>query len=360
MKTRRPKKRGAEKNDLALTSIGEVFMNTAKNNFLDRKIIILIAAFAAVYIFWGSTYLAIKYAIETLPPFLMAGTRFVIAGGILLVIARFSKDYETPKAAHWKTSFIVGTLLLLFGNGGVVFAEKYISSSLAALLVATEPFWVVLLSWLWLGKARPNLKVVSGLILGFIGVYLLIGGQPAHETDAGSSMQFLSAIAIILAAMCWATGSIYGLRAPVPKSAIQTSGMQMFAGGIVLFAVSLLSGEMFKFDIAQVSSNSVFGLIYLIIFGSLIGFTAYSWLLKNAHPSIVATYAYINPVVAVFLGWMIANETFTTQMLIGAGIIVGSVALITSNEKPKESEIEIDEKTPKGGINNCKTASASA
>lgn len=337
-------------------------MNTAKTNFLDRKIIILIAAFAAVYIFWGSTYLAIKYAIETLPPFLMAGTRFVIAGGILLVIARFSKDYETPKAAHWKTSFIVGTLLLLFGNGGVVFAEKYISSSLAALLVATEPFWVVLLSWLWLKNSRPNLKVVGGLILGFVGVYLLIGGQPSHGGTDDSSMQFFSVIAIIVATMAWATGSIYGLRAPVPKSAILTSGMQMLSGGIVLFAVSLLSGEIFRFDIAQVSSNSIFGLIYLIIFGSLLGFTAYSWLLKNAQPSIVSTYAYINPVVAVFLGWMIANETFTTQMLIGAGIIVGSVALITSKESetPKEPEIELDEKTSNGGINNCRTASASA
>lgn len=337
-------------------------MNTTKTNFLDRKVILLIAAFAAVYIFWGSTYLAIKYAIETLPPFLMAGTRFVIAGGILLLIARFSKDYETPKAAHWKTSFIVGTLLLLFGNGGVVFAEKYISSSLAALLVATEPFWVVLLSWLWLGKSRPNIKVVGGLVLGFVGVYLLIGGQPAHETESGSSMQFLSAVAIIIAAMAWATGSIYGLRAPVPKSAIQTSGMQMFAGGIVLFVVSLVSGEMFRFDVSQVSGNSIFGLIYLIIFGSLIGFTAYSWLLKNAQPTMISTYAYINPVVAVFLGWMIANETFTTQMLIGAGIIVGSVALITSKESetPKEPEIEFDEETSKGEVNNCRTASASA
>lgn len=336
-------------------------MNTTKTNFLDRKIIILVAAFAAVYVFWGSTYLAIKYAIETLPPFLMAGTRFVVAGGILLLIARFSKDYEPPKAAHWKTSFIVGTLLLLFGNGGVVFAEKYISSSLAALLVATEPFWVVLLSWLWLGKSRPNLKTVAGLFLGFVGVWFLIGGQPAHASDSGGSMQLFSAIAIIIAAMCWATGSIYGLRAPVPKSAVQTSGMQMFSGGIVLFVVSFISGEMFTFDVSQVSSNSVYGLIYLIIFGSLIGFTAYSWLLRNAQPAMVATYAYINPVIAVFLGWLIANETFTTQMLIGAGIIVGSVALITSkeDEPPIEKKIEIDEKTTKNGLNNRRAASAS-
>ena len=328
-------------------------MELTKANFLNRKTIILIAAFASVYIFWGSTYLAIKYAIETLPPFLMAGMRFTIAGAILFTIAGFSKDYEKPKLVHWKTSFIVGTLLLLFGNGGVVFAEKYISSSLAALLVATEPFWIVLLSWLWLGKARPNLKVVGGLFMGFFGVYLLISGQQANGAETESSMQFFSAIAIILAAMCWATGSIYGLRSPVPKSSILTAGMQMFAGGLVLLFVSLISGEMFKFHISEVSKNSIFGLIYLIIFGSLIAFTAYSWLLKNAQPAMVSTYAYVNPVIAVFLGWLIAGESFTVQLLIGAGIIVGSVALITSHDK-----IESEQTETAIHSSECQTASA--
>ncbi len=336
-------------------------METTRANFLNRKTIILIAAFASVYIFWGSTYLAIKYAIETLPPFLMAGTRFTIAGAILFAIARVSRDYETPKAAHWKTSFIVGTLLLLCGNGGVVFAEKYISSSLAALLVATEPFWIVLLSWLWLGKSRPNLKVVGGLVLGFIGVYLLIGGQPAHGANADSSMRFFAAIVIILSAMCWATGSIYGLRSPVPRSAILTAGMQMLAGGLVLLIVSLISGEMFRFDISLVSNNSWLGLIYLIVFGSLISYTAYSWLLKNAQPAMVSTYAYVNPVIAVLLGWLIAGESFTAQMLIGAGIIVGSVALITSNkkDKSKEMESEPDESTSQSNLDNHRTVPAS-
>lgn len=329
-------------------------------NTKNRNLILLIAAFAAVYILWGSTYLAIKYAIETLPPFLMAGSRFVFAGVVLMIWARLSKDYERPKAAHWKTSFVVGTLLLLGGNGGVVFAQHYISSSLAALLVATEPFWIVLLSWLWLGKSRPNLKTVLGIAVGFFGVWLLINGQTTNSAANIGSMQFFGAIAVMLAALSWATGSIYGLRSPVPKSSILTAGMQMFSGGMVLLVVSLIMGEWSTFSISQVSANSWFGLIYLMIFGSLIGYTAYSWLLKNAQPAMVATYAYVNPIVAIFLGWLIAGESFTGQMLIGAGVIVGSVMLITShdkNDKDSEETIEIHESNLPTGT--PKTVSAS-
>lgn len=318
----------------------------------NRSFVLLIAAFAAVYIFWGSTYLAIKYAIETLPPFLMAGSRFIVAGGILMIWARFAKDYEPPKAAHWKTSFVVGTLLLLGGNGGVVFAEHYISSSLAALLVATEPFWIVLLSWLWLKGSRPNLKTMLGIAIGFFGVWLLINGQTT-AAEGSSSMQLFGTIAVMLAALSWATGSIYGLRSPVPKSSILTAGMQMFSGGLVLLFVSLILGEWRSFNIAAVSANSWFGLAYLMVFGSLIGFTAYSWLLKNAQPAMVATYAYVNPIVAVFLGWLIANESFTAQMLIGAGVIVGSVVLITSHDKDDKDAEEFDEHA-----SECRTASA--
>lgn len=327
----------------------------------NHNLILLIAAFAAVYIFWGSTYLAIKYAIETLPPFLMAGSRFVFAGSILLVWARFTADYEKPKAAHWKTSFIVGTLLLLGGNGGVVFAEHHLSSSLAALLVATEPFWIVLLSWLWLKGARPNLKAVLGIAFGFFGVWLLISGQATTtESTNLSSMQLFGTIAVIAAAFSWATGSIYGLRAPVPKSSLQTAGMQMFSGGLVLLLVSLIAGEWTTFSIRDVSANSWFGLVYLIIFGSLVGFTAYSWLLKNAQPAMVATYAYVNPIIAVFLGWLIAGESFTGQMLFGAGVIVGSVVLITSHDKDKDAEREVKIHESQTQAENRKTLSASA
>lgn len=309
----------------------------------NRRTVLLIAAFAAIYIFWGSTYLAIKYAIETLPPFLMAGTRFVFAGSVMIVWARFSKDYEPPQPVHWRTSIIVGTLLLLGGNGGVVFAERYISSSLAALLVATEPFWIVLLSWLWLKGARPNWKVVLGLAVGFFGVWLLISGQDASGAAGHGSMQLVATMAVIAAALSWATGSIYGLRAPVPKSSFLTAGMQMFSGGLVLLLVSLLAGEWSGFKLSEVSNNSWWGLLYLIVFGSLIAFTAYSWLLKNVPPAMVATYAYVNPMIAVFLGWLIAGESFTGQMLIGASVIIASVALITSNsENNKTLDVKIE------------------
>jgi drug/metabolite transporter (DMT)-like permease len=308
----------------------------------SRKLLILVAAFAAVYIFWGSTYLAIKYAIETLPPFLMAGSRFLFAGSILFLWARLSKDYERPTLAHWRTSFIVGTLLLLGGNGGVVLAQHYIPSSLAALLVATEPLWIVILSWLWLQGGRPNWKVVLGLLVGFAGVWLLISGRASNGIESTGYGQWIGIVAVIIGALSWATGSIYGLRGATPKSSLLAAGMQMISGSVSLLLVGIIRGEWYTFDPSAVSSGSLFGLAYLIVFGSLIGFTAYSWLLKNARPSMVATYAYVNPVIAVLLGWLIAGESMTGQMLVGAGVVVGSVVLITSQNthEPEEEAIE--------------------
>lgn len=306
----------------------------------NRNLIVLIAAFFAVYVFWGSTYLAIKYALETLPPFLMAGSRFALAGSILFLIARFSKDWERPKPEHWRTSFVVGTLLLLGGNGGVVLAQQYITSSMTALLVATEPFWVVLLSWLWLKSERPNWKVAAGLLVGFVGVWFLIAGRGSAGLGGDGSGQLFGIVAVMAAALSWAAGSIYGLRGSTPRSSLLTAGMQMLSGSLALFVVGIIRGEWASFDPAAVSGTSLFALFYLLIFGSLIGFTAYSWLLKNAQPSMVATYAYVNPVIAVLLGWSIAGESLTSQMLIGAFIIVGSVALITASKKSKAGRDE--------------------
>lgn len=313
-----------------------------KTNAITKHRITLIAAFAAVYIFWGSTYLAIKYTLETLPPFLMAGTRFAFAGGVLFLIGRLSRDYETPTLKHWKTAFIVGTFLLLGGNGGVVLAQQYISSSLAALLVATEPLWIVLLSWLWLRTGRPNWKVVAGLAVGFAGIWLLVSGQSSAEGAAGGYGQLIGTIAVIGGALSWGIGSIYGLKATTPRSSLLTAGMQMLAGSLSLLLVGIIRGEYSTFDPAAVSANSMFALGYLVIFGSLIGYTAYSWLLKNAQPAMVATYAYVNPVVAVILGWLIAGESMTAQMLIAAGIILMSVVLITSTKSGTKEEEEED------------------
>jgi drug/metabolite transporter (DMT)-like permease len=299
-----------------------------------RSLAVMIAAFAAVYIIWGSTYLAIKYAIETLPTFLMVGVRFGIAGAVLYGWARLSGNYERPTRAQWKTSFIVGALLLGIGNGGVVFAEHYISSSLAALLIATTPFWIVLLGWVFMGSERPNYKVVLGLAVGLIGVALLIFGRNA-DGGAGTDGQVLGIIATLVATLAWAAGSLYGTRAPAAKSAAQAAGMQMLAGGAILLALGTILGEWSTFDPSTISAVSALALGYLVIFGAIVAFTAYAWLLKNASPAKVSTYAYVNPAIAVILGWAIAGETMTGQMLVGAAVIVVSVALITANKKAK-------------------------
>ena len=304
-----------------------------------RNVVLLITAFAAIYILWGSTYLAIKYVIETLPPFISTGARFLLAGSTLFIVGRFSKGYEKPTLTQWRASAVVGILLFLGGTGGVVIAEHHITSGLAALIVATEPFWIVLLSWLWLKGARPDWKVALGLLIGFAGVYLLMDGAGAGHAGNGTDQLFGMAL-VIAAALCWATGSIYGVRAPASKAPILASGMQMLAGGSALLLVGTLMGEWTGFEITAVSLNSWLALAYLLVFGSLIAFTAYSWLLKNARPSMVATYAYVNPAIAVILGWAIAGESFTGRMLLGAGVIVGSVLLITS----QNSEAIVEEK----------------
>jgi len=293
----------------------------------------MIAAFAAVYLIWGSTYLAIKYAIETIPTFLMAGVRFTVAGAILYGIARLSPGYEKPKLVHWRTSLIVGTLLLGIGNGGVVLGEHYISSSLAALLVATVPFCIVVLGWIFMGTGRPNIKVALGLFVGFIGVWLLITGQGSGGATTSGPNQLFGAGLILVATLGWAIGSLYGTRAPSTKSAILGAAMQMLTGGAVLLVIGTLTGEWSTLDVAAVSLNSGLAFGYLIIFGAIVAYTAYSWLLKNASPTAVTTYAYVNPAIAVFLGWAIAGESMTAQMLVGAAIIVGSVALITLQTK---------------------------
>lgn len=311
------------------------------SNNNNRYLFLMIASFAAVYIIWGSTYLGIKYAIDTIPSFMMGGLRFTIAGTFLYLLSLMLPGYEKPKLVHWRTSVIVGALLLAGGNGGVVVAEHYVSSSMTALLVATVPLWVILLNWLVMRSERPNWKVSAGLLIGFGGVWMLIAGRGADETtNVTAAQQLFGAVLLILASLSWAIGSLYGARAKAVKSPVQGAGMQMLSGGLLMLLVSAVSGEWTNFSFAQVSNESWLALGYLVVFGAIIAYTAYSWLLRNASPTMVSTYAYVNPAIAVVLGWAIAGETLTGQMMIGAAIIVGSVALITSQKKAKAPEPE--------------------
>lgn len=292
----------------------------------SRALVIL--AFAAVYIFWGSTYLGIRFAIETLPPFLMAATRFLIAGTILLAWAVFRGERIRDALSQWPKALLIGGLLLLCGNGGVTWAEKYIATGLAALLVASEPLWVVMLNW-GITRRRPNARVLLGVLIGLAGVGLLVS-DGLTDVNANTRMDLLSAGVVLLAAFCWAAGSVYANHRPIKASTSMASGMQMFAGGLLLMVLALAVGDHQRLNLANVSWLSLGAMGYLIVFGSLVGFTAYSWLLRNVTPARAATYAYVNPVVAVMLGWFVASEPLTLRMLIAAVVIVGSVVLITT------------------------------
>jgi drug/metabolite transporter (DMT)-like permease len=297
-------------------------------------------AFAAVYLVWGSTYLAILYAIETIPPFLMAGTRFLVAGGVLYLWARLTGGTR-PTKAQWVATAITGILMLAVGNGAVTWSEQRIPSGLAALFVATVALWMVLLEFLRKNGTRPTRLSIIGLLLGFGGVALLVG--PAALTNA-RDVDVLAALVLIGASLSWAAGSVYSRVLARPASAALGSGMQMLAGGIVLAIVGVSSGELGQLDIAAISARSALSVVYLIVFGSLVGFTAYAWLLRVCTPAAVATYAYVNPMVAMFLGWLIAGEEFGPRMIVAAAIILSGVALINRASarpaaKPDEPQV---------------------
>lgn len=298
----------------------------------------LFAAFAAVYVLWGSTYLAIRFAIETLPPWLMAGTRFLVAGGILYGAARL-RGAGRPTRGHWVGAVIVGGLLLLGGNGAVVWAETRVPSGLTALLVATVPIWMVLLDWLQPGGRRPTRGVTAGLVLGFVGLGVLVG--PGEILGRGQ-VDLLGAAALTVGSIAWAAGSIYSRRAKLPSSPLLATGMEMLGGGVLLVVLSLASGEAATFSPEGVTMHSMLALLYLIVFGSLIGFTAYIWLLGHASAARVSTYAFVNPVVAVLLGWAFANEELTPRMMAAAAVIIAAVALITmsrTSARPPRDEV---------------------
>jgi drug/metabolite transporter (DMT)-like permease len=290
---------------------------------------LIVLAFAAVYIIWGSTYLGIRLAIQTLPGFLMAGTRFFLAGGILFTLALLRGAKVRNPLVNWRRAFLIGALLLLGGNGGVTWAEKYVPSGFAALFVATEPLWVVVLIW-GLTHRRPNAKVLLGIMIGLAGVAFLVSDGLGQGISSSSKMSLIGSGVVLLASFAWASGSVYSNRNPIDGPTSMASGMQMLAGGSLLLLLALVTGDFKRLNLETASWVSIGAFIYLGLFGSLIGFTAYSWLLNNVTPARAATYAYVNPVVAVLLGWWIASEPLTPKMIVAAVIIVSSVVLITT------------------------------
>jgi len=276
----------------------------------------IVAAFASIYIIWGSTYLAIRYAIETIPPFIMGGTRFLVSGALLYTWSRY-RGAPRPTRLHWRNAIIAGGFLLLGGNGAVVWAEQFVPSGLTALLVSILPFWLVIIEWV-----RPPRRRPSGA-----GIIVLVG--PGNVGGDGD-VRVLGALVLILGSLSWAIGSFWSRDAQLPDSGLLTTGMEMLGGGALLVIVGVLSGELSHFDVRHVSRASTLGLVYLITFGSLLGFTSYIWLLDKVSPARLGTYAYVNPIVAVLLGWAIAGEALSIRTGVAAAIVICAVALITS------------------------------
>lgn len=283
----------------------------------------LVAAFAALYLCWGSTYLAIRWAVEELPPFLMAGSRFLVAGGLLYAWARL-RGAARPTAANWRAAVLVGALLLAGGNGCVVLAERTVASGLAALMISTTPLWMVGLDWAVFGSVRPRRGVVAGLLIGFAGMVLL------RSPDAGGEAMSVTGTALLtFATVSWSLGSLLARRVALPASPLLASAMEMVAGGLLLVVAGSAGGEWAAIHPAVVSVRAAGSVAFLVVFGSLIGFSSFVWLNQVTTPAQVSTYAYVNPVVAVLLGWWLGGEHLTGRMWLGAAIIVAAVAAIT-------------------------------
>src|SRR3954462_11453515 len=279
-----------------------------------------------MYIICGPTYLAIRSADQPIPPCVKRGVRFLVSGALLYGWSRY-RGAPRPTRRHWRNAVIAGGFLLLGGNGAVVWAEQFVPSGLTALLVSILPFWLVIIEWVRPPRRRPSSAVILGLVLGFIGIIVLVG--PAGLGGQGD-VKPIGAVVLILGSLSWAIGSFWSRDAQLPESGLLTTGMEMLGGGVLLLVVGVLSGELSHFDIRAVSKTSAIGLLYLITFGSLIGFTSYIWLLDKVSPARLGTYAYVNPIVAVLLGWAIAGETLSIRTWVAAAIVICAVALITT------------------------------
>ena len=284
----------------------------------------LLLGFACIYVIWGSTYLAIHWGVSTIPPFILGALRFLVAGVVLYAWSRF-RGAPPPTRLHWRNATIVGALLLLVGNGSVVWASKRVDSGVVSLLVATVPLWVVLCEAVQ-GK-RPRAMQLLGVAIGLVGVGLLV--LPTGDGAQRSAIDPLGAIVLSLGSLAWTAGSLFSRGAQFARPASLASGMQMLAGGVLMLAAAFATGEPARFELTQVTWSSSMSLLYLIVFGSLIGFSTYMWLLKVASPTAVGTYAYVNPLVAVLLGVALGGEKLPAAAFLAMLVIVGGVAMVS-------------------------------
>src|SRR5882724_6077492 len=296
---------------------------------------LVLMAFAAVYVVWGSTYLAIQIGIESFPPLILAGLRHITVGLLLYPILR-RKTGIRPTAANWRTAVVTGALLLFVGNGGVSWAELTVPSGIAALLVATVSLWLVIVDWLRPGGVKPVSRVVIGLLMGFAGMALLVG--PAH-LGGSERVDPRGAAVLVIASLAWACGSLYSKHGGMPSSAMLGVAMQSLAGGVILLIAGLFAGEFKGLHLGAISPRSWLALGYLIIFGSGIGFSAYLYILQKSTAARVATYAFVNPVVALFLGWLIAGEMITLRTVIAAAVILTAVILVITAPHRKPAPV---------------------
>lgn len=288
----------------------------------------IVIAFAMVYLFWGSTYLAVRFGVETVPPLMLVGFRQLIAGVVLYPVARFHSN-EKPTLQHWLSAALIGGLLIIGGNGSIAWAEaQKTPTNITAVLVAAVPVWMALMDWLRPGGPRPTVRVMTALAIGVAGVSLLVSPHVPFMSSAGAAVRPLCAIILFAGSLCWAAGSILSRHLKLPHSPLTATSIYMIAGGMLTFPLSIAIGEGRTFNIHQVSMRSASAILFLAVFGSILGFTAYTYLLRKVQPARVATYAYVNPIIAVFLGWALGGESISARMTVAAAIILGAVVMV--------------------------------
>lgn len=286
-------------------------------------------ALAGVYVIWGSTYFAIGEAVRTIPPFLMASTRFIVAGAILYAWRR-AAGASRPEPVHWRSALVISVFLILGGNGFVSWAEQRVPSGLAALIISVTPVAIVLVDWLRRGGTVPGRPVLAGLALGLAGMAMLVG--PAR-LEAAKDADAFSTFMCVLAPTLWAIGSVYSRQVCQAPDLLLAASLQMLAGSGWLLLAAGVTGEFAHFSFAAITRGSALAWLYLTLVGALVGYTCYLYLLKHTTPAIATTYAYVNPVVAVLLGWLAGGEVVTGRILFAAGMLIGSVVLITAFKK---------------------------